>query len=330
MAVQSGGGITGFGAGVSGSNAFSGALIIDDPMKAHGERHDLTRKTIIDNFEQVLSSRLNDPKTPVIVVMQRLHEEDLAGHLLSGESVTGKYRHINLPAIKEGPKDDIDPRKNGEPLWPEKHSKKELKLMATKNPSLYAGQYQQRPAPADGAIIKRKYIRYYESKPEKFTDGEFISIDMNFKEGGSSNCCISHYGVSNPNVYLLGQAVGKWSFDDALNQVKRMIPPVYRGILIEAAANGEAMAAVLAKHGYHSVARVKCDRSKTYRLNEVLLMYQAGNVWYPSEKIAPWVKEHVAEMLVFDNGKYDDRVDAETQMLKHYQDRLSRVAFYPY
>ena len=328
--MQSGGGITGFGAGIDGSKDFSGALVIDDPIKANEERFELSRKTVKENFEQVLSSRLNGPRVPIVVIMQRLHEDDLAGHLLSGESVTGTYRHINIPAIKEGRPNDYDQRKKGDPLWPQKHSLALLSKMEKKNPNLFAGQYQQRPAPAEGAIIKRDYLRFYDALPDGFDTGEFVSVDMNFKEEGTSNCCFSHYGVSGANIYLISQTVGKWNFVDAEVQLKRMIPKNYKSILVEAKADGEAMIAVLVKSGYHSVIPIQVDNKKTYRLSEVLMMYRAGNVWYPSESIAPWIKEHIYEMLTFPNGRYDDRVDAETQMLKFYQDQLSYVDFFPY
>ena len=121
-AASSGAAITGFGAGRSGWDTFSGALIMDDPNKPDDIGSDKTRQNVIDNYENTLSTRVEGKNVPVILIMQRLHEEDLSGHLLSGNSVSGEFEHICLPSIKDDRANKYDNREEGQPLFPEKHS----------------------------------------------------------------------------------------------------------------------------------------------------------------------------------------------------------------
>ena len=327
-ASAAGGAITGFGAGISECLEWAGALIVDDPLKAQAERFELARITVNENFENTLTSRLNDKRTPIIIIMQRLHENDLAGHVLSGKSVAGEFTHLNLPALNEdGPSED-DPREIDEPLDKTRYSTASLKEMAKKNPMLYAGQYQQRPAPVEGNMVKRDHLKFYKTLPK--LKHKIISCDLNFKKDGSSNACLSYYGIAAPNVYLIKQIVGKWSFIEAVAILKNFISEVgdYSAILIEDKANGPAMISTLENEGFHSVISIQVDASKVYRLSEVSLLYAGGNVYYPHEDIAPWVEQHILEMLTFPNAKNDDRVDAETQLLKYYKEELSSVKFY--
>ena len=99
-AAASGGQVTGFGAGKLGSKVFAGALIVDDPLKPDDAKSDIIRNTINERFPETIKSRLNDRHTPMIVIMQRLHENDPAGYLLDGETEL-EFTHINLPALNE-------------------------------------------------------------------------------------------------------------------------------------------------------------------------------------------------------------------------------------
>lgn len=137
-----GGTITGFGAGKH-REGFGGAIIIDDPHKPDEARSDVMRQNVIDWFQNTLESRKNSPQTPIILIMQRLHESDLAGWLLDGGNGED-WEHLCLPAI------DAD----GAALWPAKHTIDDLRRMERASPYVFAGQYMQRPAPAEGGIFK--------------------------------------------------------------------------------------------------------------------------------------------------------------------------------
>lgn len=160
-------------------------IIADDPMKALDARSAVERMRIIEWWTKTMSTRINDPKrTRKVVVMQRLHENDLSGYLAAREHgyevlvLPAEYepqRVYSLPAPKPRPRDSIvmtkvqmerpetrDPRTTaGELLWPDRFGPKELaELKIELEADGVAGQLQQRPSPADGTIFQRGHFRY--------------------------------------------------------------------------------------------------------------------------------------------------------------------------
>ncbi len=152
-AAGAGGTITGFGAGKHRAG-FGGAIIIDDPHKADEARSDTVRTSVIDWFQNTLESRRNSPDTPVILIMQRLHERDLSGWLLGGGNGEA-WEHLCLSAWGD----------DGAPLWPEKHSADDLRRMELASPYNFAGQYRQRPAPPEGGIFKPDQLTAIDALP---------------------------------------------------------------------------------------------------------------------------------------------------------------------
>lgn len=137
-----GGSLTGRGAGKM-RDGFGGAIICDDLHKADEVRSDTMRKNVIEWFQSTLQSRVNSPETPIIIVGQRLAEDDICGWLLDGGNGE-EWAHINMPAIQE----------DGSALWPEKHSIEDLRRMEEASPYHFAAQYLQRPTPLAGGIFK--------------------------------------------------------------------------------------------------------------------------------------------------------------------------------
>jgi predicted phage terminase large subunit-like protein len=154
-ATGSEGTITGFGAGKV-RPGFGGAIIIDDPHKADEARSEVIRGRVIDWFQNTLESRRNSPETPIVLIMQRLHEKDLAGFLLGGGNGE-EWEHLCLSAWA----DEADT----EPLWPEKHSVEDLRRMEQASPYVFAGQYRQRPAPPAGGFFKPDEIGVVDAIP---------------------------------------------------------------------------------------------------------------------------------------------------------------------
>lgn len=154
-AAGAGGTITGFGAGKA-RDTFGGAIIIDDPHKADEALSDVKRPAVIRWFQNTLESRKNDPRrTPIILIMQRLHEEDLAGWLLAGGNGE-EWEHICLPALRD----------DGTALWPEKHDVGMLRTMQDAAAYTFSGQYQQRPTPPEGGMFKPDLIEVIDAAPQ--------------------------------------------------------------------------------------------------------------------------------------------------------------------
>ncbi|MHB8815013.1 MAG: phage terminase large subunit [Steroidobacteraceae bacterium] len=140
------GGLTGIGAGKE-RPGFGGAILIDDPHKPEEATREVTREGILKWYHSTLQSRVNSRDTPIVVIMQRLHERDLAGWLLEGGSGE-KWEHVCCPAITD----------EGNALWPEKHTLEDLQRMQSADPYVFAGQYLQVPRPPGGAFFTEEHL----------------------------------------------------------------------------------------------------------------------------------------------------------------------------
>lgn len=153
-----GGSCTGYGAGKQ-RNEWGGCIIVDDPHKADEARSDVIRNGVIEWFQNTLESRKNDPKrTPIIVIMQRLHESDLAGWLKDGGNGED-WTVLSLPAIQ------VNERGEEFALWPEKHDLEMLQRMRNASPYNFAGQYMQSPSAPEGNIFKPANINIIDAMP---------------------------------------------------------------------------------------------------------------------------------------------------------------------
>ena len=317
-ATSTGGQITGFGAGGVGDD-FEGAIIIDDPLKPEDARSDVIRTHINNRFNNTIKSRMNNPKkTPIIVIMQRLHEEDLAGFLIDGGSEFD-FVHLNLPAINEDGPNQYDPRQPGEALWPTKHSSAQLNRMKEKSRETYAQQYQQRPTPAEGHILKKEWIRYHNFDfPQGKRTLKTMSIDATFK-GGKKNDFVSiqMWARNGSNHYLIDQTHKQMTFTETLHAIKDMLGrhPDCLKVLIEDKANGSAIIDTL-QNSVMGVIAITPKESKEARFQSIASLWEAGNVYLP--KSAPWVDDFIKEAMFFPNAKYDDQVDAMTQYLNEH------------
>lgn len=125
-------------------NVFQGAIMIDDPLKADDAVSDLIRERINQRFENTIRNRVNSRKTPIIIIMQRLHEHDLCGYLQEIEPDV--WTVLSLPVIQT--------TAEGEEyaLWPLKHSLQELHKLREINPVVFETQYMQNPMPSEGLM----------------------------------------------------------------------------------------------------------------------------------------------------------------------------------
>lgn len=127
------------------TNIFQGAIVIDDPLKADDAASDLIRERINMRFENTIRNRTNSRNTPIIIIMQRLHEHDLCGYLQEIEPDT--WTVLSLPVIQTDPE-------TGEEyaLWPMKHNLEELYKLREINPVVFETQYMQNPIPTEGLM----------------------------------------------------------------------------------------------------------------------------------------------------------------------------------
>lgn len=140
--------ITGFGAGAvvtaGAEHIFTGAIVIDDPIKPEDAFSDIVRERVNRRFETTIRNRVNSRETPIIIIMQRLHEHDLCGYLQGLEP--DEWRILSLPCIYE------DESGQKQPLWEFKHTLDELDKIRQANSFVFDTQYMQNPTPIEGLM----------------------------------------------------------------------------------------------------------------------------------------------------------------------------------
>jgi predicted phage terminase large subunit-like protein len=170
-AAGAGGTITGRGAGIQNCTRFGGAIVIDDIHKPSEVTSDTMRETVKDWYYNTLQSRINNPRTPIIFIGQRLHEDDLAAQLIE----TQEYETVILAALD----------KANNALHPTMHDKESLFRMEKESPYEFASQYQQNPQPAGGGIFKPEWFVLMEHQPEilaTFITADTAETDKNYND----------------------------------------------------------------------------------------------------------------------------------------------------
>ena len=298
-------------------------LIIDDAIKPQEADSEVRRNSVNEWFDSTVYSRTNDKaKGAIIVIMQRLHEDDLVGHITE----RGDWTVLSLPMIAEqdethtfntafGPQTFF--RKEGEALHPARES---LEMIATLRRDMgtrdFLAQCQQRPAPKDGEIICWDWFRTYDpASPPKFTrivqSWDTASTD---KTQSDFSVCMTFGETSDQHWYLLDVYRGKLIFPDLLRKV-RELADLHRAtnVLIEHCASGIQLAQQLREEGFVKVEAIKPEGSKFERLTACSARIEAGKVWIPVQ--AHWLEPLRHELMYFPRGKYDDQADALSQGL---------------
>ncbi len=298
-------------------------LIVDDAIKPQEADSELRRSSVNEWFDSTVYSRTNDKaKGAIIVIMQRVHEDDLVGHITE----RGDWTVLSLPMIAEhdeahtfntafGPQTFF--RKEGEVLHPERES---LELIAGLRRDMgtrdFLAQCQQRPAPKDGEIICWDWFHTFDpADPPKFTrivqSWDTASTD---KDQSDFSVCMTFGETSDQHWYLLDLYRGKLKFPDLRRKV-RELAELHRAtnVLIEHCASGIQLAQQLREDGFVKVLAIQPEGSKFERLSACSARIEAGKVWIPSQ--AHWLEPLRHELTFFPRGKYDDQADALSQGL---------------
>lgn len=316
IATSIGGTITGRGADI---------IIVDDPLKAEDAASETARKAVINWYSNTLVTRLNDKERgSIIVVMQRLHEEDLAGYLLTQ---TG-WQHLDLPAIaiedqsiRIGPDpDDVHHRWEGEELHPEREPLSTLERIKADLGSLaFSAQYQQRPIPLEGNLVKRDWFQRYDDPPDPTPQSRIVqSWDIAGTATGRSDWSVcTTWSVNKKTFYLLDVWRGRIEYP----MLKRKIIALQQThgantVLIEKTGLGLSLVQDLTADspaGFPNPIGIIPKGDKVFRMEAECARIEAGHVVLPRN--APWLDVFLAELLAFPNGRHDDQVDSVSQFL---------------
>jgi predicted phage terminase large subunit-like protein len=319
-------------------------IVIDDPLNAKQARSETERRAANVWWDETMTTRFNNDEAAGVIVMQRLHQQDLTGHLLA----QGGWHHLCLPAEYEPTHPFVYPRsarlasgrvlagdprrKAGELLDPVRLGPNRLaELRRGLGSYAYAGQMQQRPSPLEGGMFKRSWWRHWEPGFENTLhlgwDRVICSWDLRFgdsQKASSSYVVGQAWGVHGADRYLLGQIRGQMSFTESVKAVQALARwrPDATTKLVERKANGAAVIDTL-RRKVTGLIPVEPEGGKEARAAAVSPLVEAGNVYLPSTDLIPcplgWpatsAQEFIEEHAVFPNGTHDDQVDAMTQAL---------------
>jgi predicted phage terminase large subunit-like protein len=314
LATSIGGVLTGRGADL---------IVIDDPLKAEEAWSDARRGAVNEWFDTSLLSRLNDKsRGAIVVVMQRLHEDDLIGHVTS----KGGWELLSFPAIAEedasfaiespyGPRQFT--RKTGDILHPARESADTLgRLKSQMGQAAFLAQYQQAPCPREGVMVKTKWFPRYEPHelPRGF-DERILSCDTANKASELSDYSVfTMWGVKDRHLWLLGVLRRRMEYFELKRTLKDMIAQ-YRAsvVLIEDRASGTQLIQELKRDNVTGVTPCQPAGDKLMRLWAQCATIEQGFVHLPRE--APWLDDYLRELTSFPNSKHDDQVDSTTQAI---------------
>jgi predicted phage terminase large subunit-like protein len=315
--------LTGFG---------GGHIIVDDPLSAANAASASERERVNRYFDEVLSSRFDDARNgKLTIVAQRLHANDLSGHLL--ERGGWETDHLRLPALAT---EDtfISPTvggpyllRAGEALHPRRLPLAYLdRLRQQMGSAAFQAQYQQDPVPAAGTIVKLSWLRYYDGQAS-YDDAQItMSVDTATKTDTANDFSAATVWLTRKeNHHLVYAWRDKVGFPDLRRKVAELCRTFrVQNLLIEDTGAGSSLIQELKHLGIPAIGR-KATTSKEARLSGVTAYIESGQVLFPKD--APWLAEFLSELLGFPNAKHDDQVDSLSQYLLWVQERPPPTKF---
>jgi len=302
-ATSSGGAITGFGAGTGG------AIIIDDPLKPDDALSDVRRSFINNRYNTTIRSRVNDRDVPIIVIMQRLHEDDLSGYLLDGGSGE-QWHHLKLAALDD----------DNNALWPEKHSFEELESIRQADRYTFSGQYLQIPSPPEGGEWRKDWFNIIHRAElpsdisfEMYIDGAYTKDTRNDPTG------IQISGKSGDNLYIFKSIDKYLEMPELKNFVTSFVQscgvPISQ-ILVEPKASGKSLVQLLRRETRYNVSEIKTNfvrYSKIERARASSPFIEGGRVFLVKDN---WNDAFLQQVSTFPNAKHDEHIDVTSYAIE--------------
>lgn len=332
MATSVGGVLTGRGADV---------IILDDILKPDDALSETRRRAANDWYFNTLLSRLNSKEHGVIItLMQRLHEADLVGEVLDREPRVWKV--LSLPAIaiqdesyqyKNLFGESTFCRKANTALHPERDSLETYQqIRAAVGEYNFNSQYQQSPTSRDGGMVKREWLKFYDSRPRGYSTVA-QSWDTACKSGDANDWSVcTTWMVCDGNYYLIHVSRERLNYPD----LKRKAVELFTlhqpdKVYIEDRASGMALIQELKGEGVYCVQSYTPapGSDKRVRFAAQAMKFESGKVLLPRE--ANWLEAYIAEITGFPGSKYDDQVDSTSQALEMLDScaRYSEPSFGP-
>ena len=316
-------------------------IIVDDPHNAHEAESEAQRMAVLEWWDQAMSTRGNDPRTVgKVIIMQRLHQADLAGHVLE----QGGFEHLCLPAEYEEDQHITsigwqDPRKReGELLWPERFGRCEIDALKLSLGSRgAAGQLQQRPSPRSGNLFRADWFQTRYTRLPVFEE-VWSCWDTAIKSGEANDetACVTMGLGEDGGLYVLRIAHGRWETPDVASYLTRQADWLrsvhgesYRGDYVEDKVSGTTlMQYVKRSRPDLALIPISVESDKVARAHGVTPLCEAGRVLLPDVSVYPEchapVRDLLDQLTVFPSGKHDDLVDAFVYAIKRFLGAMGR------
>ncbi len=332
-AVSSAGQVTGFGAGAVQEDddredeefedffpyydsEFAGAIIIDDPIKPDDAQSDTVREAVNQKFDTTIRNRVNSRKTPIIIIMQRLHKNDLCGYLKDLEG--DEWTFIEMPCLFNDPETGEETA-----LWPHKHTVEELHDMRLKNPFVFETQYQQNPKPKEGLMYERGF-RTYDYPTIPYTPNNIWKNYTDTADTGSDYLCSINYVESDNGNYVTDVLFTKKPMEYTEVKTAEMLAKENIAISnVESNNGGRSFA-----RNVESQTRVMGNYTTEFNsffqsANKQVRIFTKSNevqnlTFFPHgwEKMWPEFYQHVTTYMKTGNNKHDDGPDVLTGMVE--------------
>lgn len=313
-ATSVGGSLTGIGADV---------IIVDDPMKADEALSDAERDRINGWVRHTLFTRLNNKaRDRLIIVQQRLHEDDMIGHVMERAG----FELLSFPAIAQADEVHhirtpfgtlVHHRREGEALHATRESLTVLARQRTLMGSeFFDAQYLQSPTPPGGGLVKLAWFNRFDLSDMPRFVRIVQSWDCASKASQLSDfSACTTWGVTRQgSIYLLNVFRERLEYPELKHKVRQMAEFHKAGtVVIEDTSAGTQLIQELTREGFARIAAFKPKGDKTMRMAAQTFVIEQGGVFIPND--AAWLEAYEHELTRFPKGKHDDQVDSTAQAL---------------
>lgn len=285
---------------------FYGAIIIDDPIKVEDAESEKERNKVNKRLNSTIKSRRNSRNTPIIIIMQRLHEDDLSGFVLNN-GMEEEFYHLKLPACDEV---------NKIALWPDKHTYQELIAMKKSDHAVYSAQYQQNPTPDEGVFFKKEWFKRFRLGEEPKRLVLYGAGDYAVKEHEDADAteqAIGGFDYHN-NLYFLAWESAKQTINKSIDTMMQLVMD-YEPMLwaAESGVIRRAMEPYIdmeksKRRVFFKSEWLPATASKAVNAKAFQGLAQAGKVYIP---YGEWGDDLIAQLVKFTgkDDKEDDKVD---------------------
>jgi predicted phage terminase large subunit-like protein len=291
-------------------------VILDDPISADNANSEAKLEAARIAFTETLPTRVNNEKSAIVVIMQRLHEKDTSGVILD---MGLPYVHLCIPMRFEAARRCVtpiwsDPRTvDGELMFPERFGEAQVaELERTLGSYGAAGQLQQRPAPRGGGILKTQWFRYWNSLPP--LEWRILTVDTAQKTDQQHDYSVLQCWGRTPTgqAVLVDQVRGKWEAPELIVQARAFFIKhqtgmgKLRAMYVEDKVSGTGLIQTLRREGV-PVLPIQRAKDKISRAYDAAPFIEAGNVQLPQD--APWLSDFLSEVESFPGAAHDDQLD---------------------